>query len=230
MADEAPTKEQLEGSLGELNAELKSMQKALRDKLAAFKDAVSAGTAVEELADMGSAISKAKDAIGTEAADGQKPTGQYAKIAAMEHRIANFEFEARADERNALSQAEHDEAVSYFTERRAQWTTVGVNQVTLTVTIPEDESEPVLCNIKLAGPGVAATRTPRTASSNGGNGFKSHGAIRIRSTGQTFRSRNAAYMELRGAKDGKEPAPANTAAATRWLEGNDYHFDEVAAE
>ena len=85
--------------------------------------------------------------------------------------------------------------------------------------------------LKFAGEGVvkppSAGRTRKAATN--GNGSRGHGAIRIDSTGEEFRSRNAAYNTLRTRVDGKAPgSPANTDSTTRWLNANGFAFTEVA--
>jgi len=208
VQDTEPTKAELEAEAHEHANKVKAAEKAHVTAMKQFESSVGL-VAPEQLLELGRAVDKAK----TEAEQAAKLHKRATE------RVANFEVEAKKDERNSLIARDVEEArgATDFAAYRA----VGVEKLVLTIDMTEET-----VSAKPSGPGIR-TSTPRAPrSSNGGGGFQSRGAIQLDSTGEEFKSVNRAYMEKRAEKDGQEPAPANTASATRWLEANvgSFHY------
>ena len=204
---DTPTREELETEAKNKQAEVKAAEKAHATALKTFESSVGR-VPMEQLLDLGRAVDKAK-------ADADN-AAKLAKRA--QERVDNFELEAKRDERNSLLSG-HVEATRASTDFEA-YEAVGVEKLVLTIDIAERTVSP-----KPTGPGIRST-TPRARRENGAGGFTSAGAIRLAS-GEVFKSVNRAYMDKRTEKDGQEPAPANTASATRWLTANCGGFEYI---
>ena len=206
MTDTPITKEQLAADVAAFEAELATANKAHADAITAMERARGdKSVSMEALVELADGIRAAKAQV----------DGKAAKITTLNRRIANFDVLAKAGEREAAMKELHAHiGIAFGDKEVANLRSMGVDKVTVVV----DIKEALLINVKPTGEKLAgSTRAP----SGNGRGFSSAGKVTV--GGQEFASLNRAYVALRAAADGIDPAdvtPANSKSAEAWLTKN----------
>jgi len=206
MTDTPITKEQLAADVAVFEAELATANKAHADAVTAMERARGdKSVSMEALVELADGIRAAKAQV----------DGKAGKIATLNRRIANFDVLAKAGEREAAMKGIHEYVTGQFGERAvANLRSMGVDKVSIVV----DIKEALLVNVKPTGEKLAgSTRAP----SGNGRGFSSAGKVTV--GGNEYASLNRAYVALRAAADGIDPAdvtPANSKSAEAWLTKN----------
>lgn len=205
MTDQ-PTKTQLEGEVKVYQTEHAAAVKAYDAAVEAMSRArVDRSVTMEALLELSGAVNAAK-------ATGDRMA---ALIASTNRRIANFDIIARGAERERIAAdvKAHMEA-PLTDERQAAIRATGIDRLTIIIDLVVDGKPVRTVSVKPSGAKLAGARL----TGGNGRGFASKGAVKV--DGVEYSSLNKAYVTLRAAADGKDPAnvtPANSKSAETWL-------------